>query len=445
MAYQQAFYTRQEQVDAQTTRLDNPNVVGSGYINFGAMERLPASEALASNWQFAAGQAEAQPLPGAGAFGMPLVGAGAEWAVPAVPRAMPLPPSAADRSSNWRDRNRFAAEAAALDAFATPAQGLDPTFGSGLVGSAAQLGMGLGMGMGQPLGQAAALGAHMQALSLGGGPLASALPMVSAAFPSALTVLPQSAGDALAYPDSAAAAPMGAPGGFLNAGQCGASYGAQPMAHGASSAAGAYPAARHPSDPYHQPFLPATAVNGLGAVPSSAALRPPMPAEARRGGGYGGVAGAGGHASLAAHAATAPAPSHAYAEPSAAGAKKPLTQEDYAAAAKAWKPPKASTVLVTPTAAKAEPAKGRAGKAGGPREWGCKRCSFINDGHARFCEMCQHDRIGGGEPDHGHDDGWKSTAAKGSSGASQPEQHGPAKSRASAKNEKRRAKKATKD
>lgn len=443
MAFNQPFYTRQEQIDAQTTaRHDNVNMVGSGFINFGAMERLPASEALASNWQFAGGAAGAQqPLVGAGAFGLPLASGGAEWAVPPVPRAAPVPPSAADRSSNWRDRNRFAADpnAGTLDSFAAPSQGLDPAYNSGLVGGGQ---MGMGLGLGQPLGQSAPLNAHMQALSLGGGaPVMSAMPIASAAFPSALTVLPQSSADAMpgCY--------MGVPAAPL--GGCGASYGGPVGAADSalSSAMSALPAPRHLSELYHQPFVQAPVANGLGGVPPGAALRPQVPADARRGGGYGGAAAAAGgmppKASPAAQAAKVPA-AHAYAQPSAPEPKKPLTQEDYAAAARAWKPPKASTVLVTPSASKVEAAaKGQASKQSGPKEWSCKHCSFINDGHERFCEMCKFDRVGG-DATHGHDDGW-STGARAAKGSGPSEQQGPPKSRAQAKNEKRRAKKTAKD
>jgi hypothetical protein len=119
---------------------------------------------------------------------------------------------------------------------------------------------------------------------------------------------------------------------------------------------------------------------------------------------------------------------------SAAAGKVPLTQDEYAAAAKAWKPPKATTVLVTPIAAKSE------AKGSGKAEWGCKRCSFLNPHHARFCEICNHDRAGG-EHEHGNEDGWKSASAVKAHGSGSSDLQ-PAKSRASAKNEKRRAKRA---
>lgn len=44
------FYTRQEQEDVMAARIDNPNRVGSGFINFGAMERTSQP---AANWQTA--------------------------------------------------------------------------------------------------------------------------------------------------------------------------------------------------------------------------------------------------------------------------------------------------------------------------------------------------------------------------------------------------------
>ncbi|KAG8468020.1 hypothetical protein KFE25_007072 [Diacronema lutheri] len=448
MAFNPGYYMRQEQVDAQTTRVDNPNVVGSGYINFGAMERLPASEALASNWQFAAGAADEPqvPLAGAGAFGLPLVSAGAEWAAPTVPRAAPAPPSAADRSSNWRDRGRaFGNEhgAPSLDAFAPPVSGHEQAFGApGLLSTAGSMGIDLN----QPVSHTAPLSTHMHGLSLGAPPLASAMPIVSSAFPSALTVLPQSmppSAVGACYLGASPAVPLGALGGFLSAGQCGASCGASAHLSAADAAMAA--------DPYSlPPYAPAMAANGLGAMASSVAAsqRTPMPADARRPAAYGGAASvtAGAQAPRALlgeqAAKAALGASYVAAQPPLAELKKPLTQEDYAAAAKAWKPPKPSTVLVSPTMSKAAPAAGQQPKASGPKEWACKRCSLINDGRARFCEICNYDHVGG-DAEHGHDDGWKSTAPRGS-GSGAPEQQGPLKSRASAKNEKRRAKKADK-
>jgi hypothetical protein len=43
------YYTRQEQEDAMTARIDNPNRVGSGFINLGPMQRQP--QAASTNWQ----------------------------------------------------------------------------------------------------------------------------------------------------------------------------------------------------------------------------------------------------------------------------------------------------------------------------------------------------------------------------------------------------------
>lgn len=43
------YYTRQEQEDAMTARIDNPNRVGSGFINLGPMQRQPP--ASSTNWQ----------------------------------------------------------------------------------------------------------------------------------------------------------------------------------------------------------------------------------------------------------------------------------------------------------------------------------------------------------------------------------------------------------
>ena len=46
------FYTRQEQEDAMAARLNNnPNRVGSGFVDYGAQQRAPT--AAAANWQTA--------------------------------------------------------------------------------------------------------------------------------------------------------------------------------------------------------------------------------------------------------------------------------------------------------------------------------------------------------------------------------------------------------
>lgn len=456
------FYSRQEQIDAQTTRMDNPSAVGNGYIHFGSMERLPASEALASNWQFATDGGEQA------AFGTaPLGAAGAEWVVP--PLARPAPPSAADRSNNWRQRG-YASDPSlpgGLEAFAIPLE--QPRQPGGHIGSglgASSGSAGLGLASHQPLSQLAgsqSLTAHMQGLSLAPNPqmLAAGLPLGalplgslslgSGAFPSALTVLSAQSGPECMPSCFMGSEQLAAPGAYLNP----AGYGVPGipdlgLAVGASAVGGC----RQPpsSEQYHSGFMPCAAPmpSSLSCMTSAAAaaMRPPaLDAEARRAGSFGAALAqqpksppSQGMAAMLQQASKAGAPSAVQpAAPQAAptaDSRKPLTQDDYAAAAKAWKPPKATTVLNAPS--KVDLVKTQS--SAGSKDWPCKRCSFINANYARFCEMCNFDRTGG-DHDHGADEGWKSAAPKASAGGQAEQQ--PVKSRASAKNEKRRAKKAS--
>ncbi|KAJ1626166.1 hypothetical protein T492DRAFT_1034548 [Pavlovales sp. CCMP2436] len=442
------FYTRQEQVDAHTTHINNPNLVGSGYHHFGSMERTTATEALASNWQFAGSGAveQQQPMGGVGAFAMPLAGTDS-WAMPVAPRSVAAVNSAADRSHNWRDKSPQLAPSYGQD-FSPTLAGSEGAFGS-LPGSMSTLALGSGPFSQSPAGVAQPLSAQM--LPLGSASLSGAT------LPSVLGALPQQANDGMGscFMGGAASAPLGASygAGSYIAGSYGASgYGACSFEATGSlpDAMSELPMAAYPApDPYaasdpYQSYAPAP---GLGDMPSNNAAsvpRPAMAADARRAGYAGQAAQPGSKTALTAQAGKAQpfaasalaAPPQSFAEPK--GLARLLTQEDYAAAAKAWKPPKA-TVLDSSSAVKAEAAKPAQQKASGPKEWACKRCSLINEPHARFCEVCNSDRVA----DHGHgdEDGWHSAAHK-PSGSGASEQQQPLKSRASAKNAKRRGTKA---
>lgn len=512
---QQRFYTNQERVDTETTRISNPNVVGSGYIHFGDMQRVPPSEALASNWQFA-GDAQAQDgvgYPGAG------LGVSEEdsWGAPQV-RAPALGPSAADLSLDWRARgeasepreprlpqdagadqqhvpgifgqlpaqpmdNHGAMPIPALHHGASPSlpQGLPPASLplGGPVVSMAPVGGHLGFGPmtveasaapGQPAGPVA----EMQGLSLhqGGGPAPMAppppsVPPVGQGFDPHLL----QGASLLGVPPSAPLGPSSLPSCYLDRGQHTetmpssnvsqslhhqpAPSFAQPqgaplndnrtLATGGTMAAHPGPGPRGPglgaqpppfgslpqrSTANGNPAPPATA-GGVRGMPPSDQHRPraPMPAAKAA------------QNSSALGPAGAQAPGHQ--QPG-----RPMTQEEYLAAARAWKPPKPATISAAPVKTAAAPAnKGKDGQK--PKEWGCARCSFINPGHMRFCEMCSYDRVSGTGERSAPDDGWVSSghAPKGTSagGAAAGPDHStssqPTKSRAAAKNDKRRAKK----
>eukprot|EP00306_Pavlova_sp_CCMP459_P013173 CAMPEP_0185186264 /NCGR_PEP_ID=MMETSP1140-20130426/3908_1 /TAXON_ID=298111 /ORGANISM="Pavlova sp., Strain CCMP459" /LENGTH=465 /DNA_ID=CAMNT_0027752533 /DNA_START=143 /DNA_END=1540 /DNA_ORIENTATION=+ len=455
------YYTRQEEMDAAASRIDNPNAVGSGYIHFGTMERLPGSEALANNWQFAGGDANAQaPFPAPGA--MPTFGAGPpDWSMPAAPR-MPQP-SPADLSRDWRSggyeqhppqglQSPQAMMPGGTPYGMLPPGAMDPSLAGGM-GSLGQPQMPMG---GRPDMSMQGAAAQLQNMSLHAPPSqrTGMLASASAAFPSALTAFGSqpSAIDSPAPISFMGTAPMAtvaplAPlaSGGASSGLSGPSTafalpqgGQAPPAPEAVRVAPAGPAL--PQAAPRQPAFasPASQANGTATMPPSSVMRPPLPAA--------GCAQVPPTAYTGPQAKSPSAQARATAAPqaAAAGGAKPRTQEDYAAAAKAWKPPKPATISVNPAGAskavdKPSAAAKPASKAA--KEWACKRCSFINHGHMRFCEMCNFDRAGDRDHNSG-DDGWHSSSKGGGDYVGQQQQqqqHN--KSRASAKNEKRRSKK----
>jgi len=92
MAAYGGYYTRQEQEDAMAARIDNPNRVGSGFINLGPMQRQPPQ--ASSNWQTSS-------LIGGGGVGVPAPqGVSDIWNTPQPPQQprapqQPAPPMGA--------------------------------------------------------------------------------------------------------------------------------------------------------------------------------------------------------------------------------------------------------------------------------------------------------------------------------------------------------------
>jgi len=139
---------------------------------------------------------------------------------------------------------------------------------------------------------------------------------------------------------------------------------------------------------------------------------------------------------------------------------------DYGAAAAAWKPPTAASVSTVSTASvarKPEAAIGSKSGGGGraaadaPQEWECRRCTFLNNGALWECEMCGFERPGKEErasvrgvdsaantpraPFADDDAGWKPAGRVERKAAASAAPAASGKSKAQAKNEKRRAKK----
>ena len=130
-----------------------------------------------------------------------------------------------------------------------------------------------------------------------------------------------------------------------------------------------------------------------------------------------------------------------------AAPKKPLSAADYAAAAQSYKPPPSkgdeSMNSVQNSALRTTEAPKKA------LDWDCPRCTFKNKGALAECDMCGFTKPGKPEAKGAvapppravaaADDGWQ-TASK-QRGPAPPQTNAQGKTKAQAKNEKRRAKK----
>ena len=441
------FYTRQEQEDVMTAQITNPNRVGSGYINLGPQVRNPQM-AQNANWQMGGGG----PSRGAAPQGVSDIWATAKNPPPPQPpmqQHRPPPPQMPQMPPMPR----------------APPQAQQP------------------------------FGARSGATPFAAPPPGDPTAQVNGLFNTFSVSAPPAPGT------SAHGVPPNAPPGFPsmppNLAQP-APPGQQPFLNG--SAAAPPPPASLMGMLGNPPPPPAPGLagfaGGLGnGVPSNnrhaAAFAPPMPqmppmpqpssyGSAPPGAGFGG----------------APPPSHRGGAPNAGGppqhpgaghmsaraAPPPKTLSsaaDYGAAAAAWKPPTASTatsavsVARKPEAAAAAKLPSATTAATAARqeatvaEWECLRCTFLNNGSLWECEMCGFDRPGKVEEQAAaqvaqashrsntaapqaaappsEDAGWQ-TASKARpqpGGASQTAGGGAGKSKAQAKNEKRRAKKRT--
>ena len=375
------FYTRQEAEDAKAARLEpNPNRVGSGFINFGAMER---SQQPAANWQ-TGGLVGGAPTPsqvsdiwGSSTPGAPSAGApglGAQsYGAPAPP------PNSVPQVDNLFQN-----------------MGIDGARG----GPAAPPPQSYSGGINSYDVNAMSSAAVQQ-------PFAQQQPQTTQAL---MSLLQPGANSATG---SAAAPALGAygacNGGGMAQGSCGAS-----LAQAAFT-----------SIPSPQCQLPH---NGGAFAPNAF-----------------------------------PGATQPHSKPTAGRAGQPPRElqsaADYAAAAVNYRPPApprapapgsaTNSVSRKPEATRAPPAAASAATAN--NGWDCPRCTFLNNGALRECEMCGFERVGANqgsaEPPAAAtpvaDDGWRTASASMRKSAPLPNGSAAAntKSKAQAKNEKRRAKK----
>lgn len=407
------FYTRQEQEDVLTARIDNPNRIGSGFINYGPQERNVQG---AANWQTASllggGASAPQTVSDIWASSNPTVHPEPQRLVPPPPQpqihpfaahAQPFSAAAAPP----RDVNALL-QSLHLDSapqqpqqMAQPPKPPTPLFSAGAAGASAYAGLGL-----NSLASSALQQPFLNGLTAG--------QATAAQQQSLMMLLQQSQTPQLQPPVSASLAPVY--GGLGN--------GSVPQVGVAAS----NNRIQAFSNPPSQCQLPA---NGCAHTtsfnPGAFASSQSRPTAAPR---------------------AAPAPP-----------KSLQSAADYAAAAQSYKPPVASVTARSsapvvglgrkPELSKAVPASG----APVEKEWECPRCTFLNNSSLWECEMCAFERPGkatelqanseGGRGHSHEDDGWKSA------GASNTRKAAPlpgalaatGKSKTQSKNEKRRAKK----
>uniref|UniRef100_A0A7S2BY54 RanBP2-type domain-containing protein n=1 Tax=Haptolina brevifila TaxID=156173 RepID=A0A7S2BY54_9EUKA len=396
-----------------TSRIDNPNRVGSGFINFGAMER---NTQPAANWQTGS---LVQPGHG-GAVAPPQVSEiwnAAPNKQPAPPQPtipqMPVPPQP------------FAAQPGSAAPFAAS----PPAEPHSLLHSIGALGLG-------PSTQASA--AALQAAQVQRPPVVSApFPSMGAGMPpvqpaqvqsfmngAAPTAPPQQSSlmSMLSNPPPPPAPSLTpAFGGGLGNGTV-PNAGASRV--NAAAFASVPPQVAQPFQPPPQAASFGAPPAGFGAPPNSARTAPP---------------------------------------PAAAAVPKVLASAaDYGQAAMAYKPPPSSqgqSVSRKPEQQSAGSARGSTPRVPETRpaeEWECRRCTFINNASLWECEICSFDRPGKHEqqeaakaatPRADSDSGWR-TASAARKPPPQPASNSNSaaasgKSKAQSKNEKRRAKKRT--
>ena len=422
------FYTRQEQEDANASRLEhNPNRVGTGhagFINFGPQTR---SVQPAANWQTSGLIGGGGTSAGAAPAQMSQI-----WNTPAAPPGVPqqprAPPPAAGRGGGMPPGvsmppgvggPRPAAFPGAADAGKMPDSNMSALFAQLGIDSAAAAPP-VSNPFAGGVGGAGAYGGLNNVGAMGG----------SGVEPNFLNGVSQPTGGAsqaqAAQLMSLLQTPTGVGGGAMG--------NAFAMGNGVPPSAGRGQA----FNPGVPPSVPQLPMNGGSHAAAFA------PQNAYGGGGRPGAGGA------------PPRPGGPSAPP-----RNLSSTADYAAAAQSWKPPTGTAkAAATSISRKPETQKASAATtaAAAPQaDWECSRCTFLNNAALWECEMCGSERPGKqaqpavaaaaaaipGRAPAAQDDGWQTAgnAVRKAAPSASAEAAANAKSKAQAKNEKRRAKK----
>jgi len=434
------FYTRQEQEDVLTSRIDNPNRVGSGFINLGPQER---NVTVAANWQTASllGGAPAPthvsdiwasstpapvPPPQQQRLTNPPPPPQPQIQPFAAAPPQPFAPPPAPRDVNAIFSSLNLDGASPPQPMAQPPKPPTPYLGAGAPGASAYA-PNNNLGVGNPN------------LTAGAPPTLQTLqsPFMNGGVAPQAAAAPQQSLMSLLQQQQAAAAAAAAP--TVSAPSLAPVYGGLGNGTMANAALAGNPAATN--------RMQAAFANAVPPAPQC--QLPPN-----------GCA----HAAAFASSAFAPSASRQAPPPPRPGPPKSLSSAaDYAVAAQTYKPPPSTTTTAVRPVAPV-PSLGRKPELSKPtpptstvveKEWECQRCTFINNGSLWECEMCGFERPGKAAelqanasavrgPPVQVDDGWKEAGKGGSATKAAPLPGAAAaagKSKAQSKNEKRRAKK----
>ena len=424
------FYTRQEQEDVLASRIDNPNRVGSGFINLGPQTRNMS--APMANWQTAS-------LVGGAGGGAAPPNVSDIWASTpqAQPRSqqnqkplqmpqMPVPPAPVSQAQAFASKPGMPGGGAFSQARPSdPTAGVNGLFGSFSIDPATQA----------------------RAGQTGRAPVSAAPPPAFPGIPNSIPRPPNGAGVQQPFLNGNAAPqsqPTSSLMSMLNTTPQPPAPSLNPaFAGGLSNGSVPNASARHQAAFAPMPPVPQCQASSFGAAPPNA---------------FGGAP--------SSHRGGAPQQPPA---PARAVPKTLSSAADYGAAAAAWKPPTASTASGTSAVSVSRKPEAASARGSGQTtesarttesvaEWECRRCTFLNNGSLWECEMCGFERPGKTEQQaaakeaatshrsnaNSEDAGWQTaskTRSTSSHAAGQQQGGAAGKSKAQAKNEKRRAKK----